>query len=408
MDVVTLGSGLSQPLLQDSLSPGGSKRAGQRRAVAELSSPASRPPQLQAAAITDRVELSGDSLLYYASQEISFQSSTLQVRPDGTYFYRQVSLEARQDILLALNFGPGGAANIDLEAVQTQLEEMIRDLQEGFQDSLRGLVQSLQARQPRIQPSLPLPLEDFLTDDVKALLSEYLVLIRQLAGEDSTVGRLAARLEAMLGLSESAGAVKAAQLSGQSLRVEFSQVEFSSTRITVTSSKQQVQEAEPLVLDLDGDGVELRSMEQGVRFDIDNDGRAEQTGFVTGGDALLALDKNGNGRIDGVAELFGDRTGARNGFEDLARYDSDGDGRIDRHDPVYERLRLFRDDNGDGRSSPDELLTLEEQGIASLSLHPVANPMTIAGNRITETATFTRKDGTTGPIAEVYFRYLDA
>ena len=233
------------------------------------------------------------------------------------------------------------------------------------------------------------------------------MLIRQLAGEDSTVGRLAARLETMLGLNDSAGALDAAELSGQSLRVEFSRIEFSSTRITVTSGQQQVQEAEPLVLDLDGDGVELRSMEQGVRFDIDNDGRAEQTGFVTGGDALLALDKNGNGRIDGVAELFGDRTGARNGFEDLARYDSNGDGRIDRQDPVYERLRLFRDDNGDGRSSPEELLTLAGQGIVSLELHPVANPMTVAGNRITETATFTREDGTTGTIAEVYFRYLD-
>ncbi|HEQ60803.1 MAG TPA: hypothetical protein ENN74_04250, partial [Firmicutes bacterium] len=145
MDVVTLGAGLSQPLLQDSLSPGGSEGAS-RPLGANPSASASRTPQLQTAALADRVELSGDSLLYYASQEISFQNSTLQVRPDGTYFYRQVSLEARQDILLALNFGPGGTANIDLEAVQAQLEEIIRDLQEGFQDSLRGLVGSLQAQ----------------------------------------------------------------------------------------------------------------------------------------------------------------------------------------------------------------------------------------------------------------------
>ncbi len=83
------------------------------------------------------------------------------------------------------------------------------------------------------------------------------------------------------------------------------------------------------------------------------------------------------------------------------------DSRIDREDPVFERLRLFQDKNGDGRSSPDELLALEGQGIVSLGLKPAPNPSVVAGNRITETAAYTRKDGTTGTIAEAYFRYLD-
>ena len=121
-----------------------------------------------------------------------------------------------------------------------------------------------------------------------------------------------------------------------------------------------------------------------------------------------ALSQETMRRIDGAPELFGDKTGARNGFVDLARYDSNRDGRIDRSDPVFDRLVLFQDKNGDGRSSPDELLSLEGQGIVSLGLDPVTNPSVVAGNRITETAAFTREDGSQGTIAEAYFRYLEA
>ncbi|NET53525.1 MAG: RHS repeat-associated core domain-containing protein, partial [Merismopedia sp. SIO2A8] len=51
----------------------------------------------------------------------------------------------------------------------------------------------------------------------------------------------------------------------------------------------------PLVLDLDGDGIELISLQNSSTFfDLDADGFAEQTGWVQSDDGLLALDKNGN------------------------------------------------------------------------------------------------------------------
>jgi len=37
---------------------------------------------------------------------------------------------------------------------------------------------------------------------------------------------------------------------------------------------------------------------------MDNDGFAERTAWATGGDGLLALDKNGNGKIDNQGEIF--------------------------------------------------------------------------------------------------------
>jgi hypothetical protein len=203
-------------------------------------------------------------------------------------------------------------------------------------------------------------LNGFFSDGDKRLIGDYLAMIRQLAGDDSEAARVAARLEEILGLGENTA--NAVDLSGASLRFEFEQVTATRTTIEINTGEQPVQEGEPLVLDLEGDGVELRSMEGGVEFDIDNDGQVERTGFVTGDDALLALDKNGNGRIDGVGELFGDKTRAKNGFEDLARMIPTAMGQSTgaiRFTPGS----LFQDVNGDGRSSASELSSLASQGI---------------------------------------------
>jgi hypothetical protein len=89
----------------------------------------------------------------------------------------------------------------------------------------------------------------------------------------------------------------------------------------------------PLILDLDGDGahsvnlgwVENRSR---VYFDMDNDGYAERTAWVAAGDGLLAIDKNGNGKIDGQGELFGNGVGFADGFASLKQYDSNADNKI--------------------------------------------------------------------------------
>jgi hypothetical protein len=55
----------------------------------------------------------------------------------------------------------------------------------------------------------------------------------------------------------------------------------------------------PLVLDLDGDGIELTSVDGAAAFfDVDVNGFAEATGWVAADDGLLALDVNGNGIID--------------------------------------------------------------------------------------------------------------
>lgn len=63
---------------------------------------------------------------------------------------------------------------------------------------------------------------------------------------------------------------------------------------------------DPLLIDIDGDGIETTSVENGVYFDQENDGFAEKSAWVGKDDGVLAYDKNNNGRIDDGNEIFGD------------------------------------------------------------------------------------------------------
>lgn len=164
------------------------------------------------------------------------------------------------------------------------------------------------------------------------------------------------------------------------------------------------EEATPLVLDLDGDGLDLIALaDSRAFFDLDNDGFAERTGWVGPDDALLALDRNGNGRIDGQTELFGGSPS--DGFASLRTLDANADGTVDAADAGFADLRLWRDLNGDGVSQAAELQSLAAASIASLSLASthLATPQDIAGNSVTDLSTFTRTDGTTATLADVWF-----
>jgi len=71
----------------------------------------------------------------------------------------------------------------------------------------------------------------------------------------------------------------------------------------------------PVILDLDGDGVETVSVENGVYFDHDGNLFAEKTGWAGADDAFLVWDRNRNGRIDDGSELFGNNFILANGLK---------------------------------------------------------------------------------------------
>lgn len=143
---------------------------------------------------------------------------------------------------------------------------------------------------------------------------------------------------------------------------------------------------DPLVLDLDGAGPRTTGAEGAQVFDLAGDGAFKPTSFVTGGTAFLALDRNGNGRIDDGRELFGDQHGAADGYAELARFDQNRDQRIDGQDEVFGALRLLY---GDGT-----LQSLAGAGISALALN--ADPTTArttGGDEVFKRATAERADG---------------
>ena len=164
----------------------------------------------------------------------------------------------------------------------------------------------------------------------------------------------------------------------------------------------QAQRADPLALDLNGNGLQTTGIANGVQFDINADGRLDQTSFISGGDAFLALDANANGRIDDGRELFGDQNGDTNGYLALARIDDNSDGVINRDDAVFQQLRLFTQ-SSDGTQ---QLRTLEEGGIASLSLGYKNSDIALNQyDTIAQLSSFERTDGSTGESGDLLLGY---
>lgn len=156
---------------------------------------------------------------------------------------------------------------------------------------------------------------------------------------------------------------------------------------------------DPLVLNFNGNAAQLTS--QRFKFDLNTDGKTEDINFVTGGSGFLALDRNGDGRINNGSELFGASSG--DGFTELAALDADHNGWIDESDTAYDRLRVWTRDG----SGNDHLATLRQANVGALNLGRVATPFDLKDSsnalqgQVRSTGIFLQEDGKAGTIQQV-------
>jgi hypothetical protein len=158
---------------------------------------------------------------------------------------------------------------------------------------------------------------------------------------------------------------------------------------------------DPLVFDLDGDGLELAGASGVVLFDHNADGTKTGTGWAKPDDGFLVRDINGNGTIDTGRELFGvdtvksNNTFATDGFDALRDLDSNHDGFITSADAAFGELKIWQDANQDGISQSTELKTLAQLNITRIGVNgsstgPQAGQV-INNNLVALSGTFTER-----------------
>ncbi|WP_244272521.1 cadherin-like domain-containing protein [Pseudovibrio sp. Ad37] len=177
--------------------------------------------------------------------------------------------------------------------------------------------------------------------------------------------------------------------------LDINDVNFATSYLTGWSTG--LAEIDPLVLDLDEDGIELTPFsDQQIYFDMDNDGALERTGWVGADDAMLVDDRNGDGQINDITETLSEYYGAAagtgavydDGFDALSVFDSNNDGRVDASDANFGSLKIWQDENQNGRSEADELKTLDEAGITAISLHNSSDGSFTGGNEVRSRSTY--------------------
>lgn len=171
-----------------------------------------------------------------------------------------------------------------------------------------------------------------------------------------------------------------------------------------------MKQAQPVILDLDNDGIEFQSGFAST-FDVDGDGYRERTAWANPDDGMLVIDLRSDGRfgpdgkIDQTKEVILSEWGPK-GATDLQAlaqakdakgrriFDTNGDKRLDKKDARWDEFRVWRDEDMDGKSDRGELKTLDQLGITRIDLkysngkgwHDTSDDAEILGNTLSGTA----------------------
>jgi hypothetical protein len=158
---------------------------------------------------------------------------------------------------------------------------------------------------------------------------------------------------------QSTGLVTTADGRNISFGVEVSMSRAFTAKYDTLTCEEYVK-TDPLMINLDTNVGSVSDMK--FLFDLNEDGTEEEISFAGKGSGFLALDKNGDGKINDGSELFGTKSG--DGFADLAAYDEDGNGWIDENDSIFSKLKVWtKDENGN-----DSLVDLKAADVGAIYL----------------------------------------
>ena len=195
---------------------------------------------------------------------------------------------------------------------------------------------------------------------------------------------------AQIGLKRAAGDAFATETEGQFLDRLSGPKEADSLLTQAQADAQAANNRQTyslLTLDLEGDGLTRRAQAQAgqslddvkadttlgrARLDVDNDGYLELTEWVGSKEAILGIDRDGDGRLGDASELLtgGELSDAAEnlGIRRLAFFDANKDGKLDALDPYFQSFKLWLDINGDARSGVGEVYGLGEAGVLQIDL----------------------------------------
>ncbi len=183
---------------------------------------------------------------------------------------------------------------------------------------------------------------------------------------------------------------------GRTLEIDQTSLMLRTAEMTQTQSTATLED--PLVIQYGKGSAAVGLTEEKYTFDLDADGQKDSMSFVKPGAGFLALDQNGDGKINDGSELFGAKSG--DAFGDLAKFDADGNGWIDENDAVYGKLRIWaKDDQG-----KDQLLSLKDADVGAIYLGSVATEFSIKDSRnelqgqVRQSGLFLRDSGEVGTV----------
>ncbi|WP_166507188.1 DUF4214 domain-containing protein [Frigidibacter mobilis] len=148
------------------------------------------------------------------------------------------------------------------------------------------------------------------------------------------------------------------------------------------------QDTKPIILDLDGDGIEITDLTKSTQFQADDEGLKHRTAWAGAGDGVLFIDADGNGAISDLREYVFTEWDPASGddMEALRRvFDTNGDGKLTSADARFAEFRVLVT-GADGSTSTK---TLAQLGITAIDLRADATKVVLQdGSQITGQTTF--------------------